>query len=93
MCVRVCVYQIVHNRAIGPCYGSRSMQLVFIGPPKRGSMVLVTKTYVFFTLTDRVSTIPTNVRRCQSGMWFLEHVDEKAMQGFRRMFVVFSNGK
>ena len=33
------------------------------------SLVLVVVVVVFFTLTDRASTIPSNIRGCQSGKW------------------------
>ena len=34
-------------------------------PPVRGEKMVV----VFFTLTDRASTVPSNIRGCQSGTW------------------------
>ena len=42
--------------------------------PKRSSEIrsdveLLLYVVVFFTLTDRASTIPTNIRGCQSGTW------------------------
>ena len=37
---------------------------------KKNSSVLCVCVCVFFTLlTDRASTIPSNIRGCQSGMW------------------------
>ena len=30
---------------------------------------MVVVVVVFFTLTDRASTIPSNIRGCQSGTW------------------------
>ena len=32
-------------------------------------MIVVDVVAVFFTLTDRASTIPSNIRGCQSGTW------------------------
>ena len=34
-----------------------------------GSDIGSTVVVVFFTLTDRASTIPSNIRGCQSGTW------------------------
>ena len=33
------------------------------------SSILITMLVVFFTLTDRASTVPSNIRGCQSGTW------------------------
>ena len=36
---------------------------------KRDLVVVVVVVVVFFALTDRASTIPSNIRGCQSGTW------------------------
>ena len=39
---------------------------VFLG---KGGYIIVVVVVVFFTLTDRASTIPSNIRGCRSGTW------------------------
>ena len=38
-------------------------------PPKLILSIIYARVCMFFTLTDRVSTIPSTKRGCQSGMW------------------------
>ena len=43
-----------------------------VAEPSRGQLnrdLLSVVVVVFFTLTDRASTIPSNIRGCQSGTW------------------------
>ena len=73
----VLMYNIFSSRLlIGvPDYSSESYRekqemigfIVIIS--QRGVVVVVV---VFFTLTDRASTIPSNTRGCQSGTWSAE---------------------
>ena len=37
---------------------------------RRDKDICVSVCFVFFSLTDRASTIPSNIRGCQSGTWF-----------------------
>ena len=39
------------------------------GTATPGTQTVVVVVVVFFTLTDRASTIPSNLRGCQSGTW------------------------
>ena len=57
----------VYLLKIRPCPPpSHSMSLALILP--RGDRVCVS-VYMFSTLTDRASIIPSNIRSCQSGTW------------------------
>ena len=48
------------------------LQLV-LQPGQRTVWDVVVVVVVFFTLTDRASTIPSNTRGCQSGTWSAGH--------------------
>ena len=61
------IYYIAHNRAIRPCHPSHSMPLALI--LRICVYVCMYVVVVVFTLTDRASTIHSNIRGCQSGTW------------------------
>ena len=55
---------MINRFVIGRCHRFYS-RVTFVS--RFGSLLVVV--VVFFTLTDRASTIPSNIRGCQSGTW------------------------
>ena len=53
-------HRVVHHR---------HCQVPSAGSPRKVNYLYVVVVVVFFTLTDRASTIPSNTRGCQSGTW------------------------
>ena len=50
-------------------FNEGSLQVIDIEVVFFGSLQIIDIEVVFFTLTDRASTIPSNIRGCQSGTW------------------------